>query len=95
MSFDVVHLAWESQSSTPVVYSTTSSGEQARCEAYILWQRVESVLTNVREQRVAYLLFHCGLTPNEIVHRCAHEFVDVQEVFHLRSIIMKKLIHIV
>ncbi len=85
--------AWEHSHNTSTVRTATS--EHTRQEAHTLWQRVEGVLANAREQRVAYLLFHCGLTPQEIVQRCTREFPEIQEVLSLRYIIMKKLVHVV
>jgi len=67
-------------------------GEKGERDANKLWQSVQHLLPNLAEQRVAYLLFHCGLTPNEIVRRCPDEFSDVQEVQRLRCAIMKKLV---
>ena len=61
-------------------------------DAQKIWQRIEQILMNGRELRVAYLLFHCGLTPNEIVHRSPQEFADLQEILTLRCSLMKKLI---
>lgn len=95
-------IAWNSSHAISSMQTNTKHGEhldpiveQAHYEAYMLWQRIEHVLTEAREQRVAYLLFHCGLTPQEIVKRCASEFTDIQEVLSVRCAIMKKLIHIV
>ncbi|GAC1424961.1 MAG: hypothetical protein NVS4B1_02060 [Ktedonobacteraceae bacterium] len=95
-------VAWNSSHTTSIVQTCArhkeqagSIAEQASREAYILWQRIECVLVDTREQRVAYLLFHCGLTPHEIVQRCVGEFNDIQEVLSLRCAIMKKLISIV
>ena len=34
----------------------------------VVWERLQPHLLNVREQRLVYLLFHCGLKPQEIVH---------------------------
>lgn len=49
-------------------------------------------LSNPREQRLAYLLFHCGLSPREIVQRCPQEFRDVQEISRLRRSILEHLL---
>lgn len=95
MSSNKIPLSWYPSLDTSNAQISLRGGEQARNEAYTLWQLVERVLTNTREQRVAYLLFHCALTPNEIVQRCALEFPDIQEVHSLRCAIMKKLISIV
>lgn len=52
---------------------------------------IEKKLSNVRERRLAYLLFHYALTPEEIVGHFPHEFSDVCEISHLRRNIMKLL----
>ncbi len=96
MSFGATHQVGKSSYATPVAHLLTSSDEQketlTEChEAQKTWHAIEHILANAREQRIAYLLFHCGLTPNEIVHRCPQEFTDLQEVLHLRCSVMKKL----
>lgn len=48
-----------------------------------LWDAIVSVLQNVREQRVVYLLYHCGLKPREIMQRCPDEFESEQEIYRL------------
>lgn len=67
----------------PVVESYENGGE--------LWEIIQSILPNEREQRVAYLLFHCGLQPREIVRYCPQEFSNVQEISHLRRNIIEQL----
>ena len=57
-----------------------------------LWEVVKSMLSSMREVRVAYLLFHCGLKPREIVLHCPQEFGDVQEVYRLRRNIIERLL---
>jgi integrase len=47
------------------------------------WSVVESILINPREQRVIYLLYHCGLKPREIIQHCPGEFADEQEIYRL------------
>jgi hypothetical protein len=64
---------------------------QDRDQAARLWEQVTLLLPSQREQRVAYLLYHCGLSPAEIVHLCPREFPDVEEVSHLRSTVFKRL----
>src|SRR5947208_3678665 len=39
-----------------------------------IWDILHMILSNPREQRLAYLLFHCGLKPREIVHFCSQEW---------------------
>ncbi len=57
------------------------------------WGLLKTILPNVREQRLAYLLFHCGLGPEEIVRFCPHEFSDIREIYRLRHHIMERLLH--
>lgn len=56
-----------------------------------LWDIIMSMLPNAREQRLAYLLYHCGLKPREILQRCPNEFSDVQEIYHLTRNITERL----
>ena len=58
-----------------------------------LWETIQALVSDVREQRVAYLLYHCGLKPGEIVRACPREFSDVQEISHLRCNILERLLH--
>lgn len=58
-----------------------------------VWNTLQKILPDAREQRLAYLLFHCGLKPKEIIHSCGQEFHDVQEIYHLRYNIMTRLLH--
>jgi hypothetical protein len=57
-----------------------------------LWEIMQRMLPNEREQRMAYLLFHCNLHPEEIVRGNPHEFSDVQEVVRLRRDIIAQLV---
>ncbi len=50
-----------------------------------------SVLSDERERRVAYLLYHCGLKPVEIVRTYPQEFNDVQEIHHVRRVVIEKM----
>jgi hypothetical protein len=56
-----------------------------------LWDRLQARLPNRREQRLAYLLYSCGLEPAEIVRGSPQEWSDVQEVARLRRIILARL----
>jgi hypothetical protein len=56
-----------------------------------LWEVIASLLPDERTRRVAYLLFHCGLKPREIVHFCPEEFSDVQEIDRRRPLRRTKL----
>ena len=46
-------------------------------------------------QRLAYLLFHWGLKPREIVHVCSPEWSSVPEISALRRTIMERVLHLV
>jgi hypothetical protein len=71
-------------SEAPSVLDQTNSSE--------IWEIVQTILPNEREQRLAYLLFHCGLRPREIVRCCQGEWNDVQEISRLRHTIVERLL---
>jgi hypothetical protein len=56
------------------------------------WNNLTMMLPSPLEQRLAYLLFHCGLKPREIVHVCPQEFSDVQEIYRLQYNITERLL---
>jgi hypothetical protein len=60
-------------------------------EGYVLWNTLKKLLPDEHEQRLAYLLYYCGLKPREIVIRCATEFDDVKEIYRLNHNIVEKL----
>ena len=57
-----------------------------------LWEVIRSLLPHPQEQRLAYLHFHCGLKPREVVHSCPGEFSSVEEIYHLRCTIFERLL---
>ncbi len=57
-----------------------------------LWERIQRLFPDVRERRVAYLLFHCNLSPRDILHHAPQEFRDVQEICHLRHHILERVL---
>jgi len=59
--------------------------------SYELWEIVKSLLPNKRERRLAYLMYVGGLKPREIIHLCANEFSDIQEVYRLHRNIIERL----
>ena len=61
-------------------------------ESSELWEVLQTMLPNQREQRLAYLLFHCGLKSREIVRFCPQEFSDIQEIYRMRRSIMERLL---
>jgi hypothetical protein len=58
-----------------------------------VWKILQRVLPSEREQRLAYLLYHCNLKPREIVSFCQEEWPDVQEIYRLRRNIVVRLLH--
>jgi hypothetical protein len=56
-----------------------------------MWEVLQTMLPTQREQRLAYLLYHCGLKPREIVRFCPQEWSDVREIYHLRRSILERL----
>lgn len=56
-----------------------------------VWDKLQTLLSNERERRLAYLLYHCGLKPAEIVRGFPQEWSDVREVARLRCIIFERL----
>ncbi len=58
-----------------------------------VWEILQTMLSKERELRLAYLLFHCGLKPREILCFCPQEWSDVREIYHLRRNIMERLLH--
>jgi hypothetical protein len=72
-------------SEEPSVQDQTNSSE--------IWEIVQTLLPSEREQRLAYLLFHCGLGEDEIVQGLPQEWSDAQEVHHLRCHLLKRLLH--
>lgn len=57
-----------------------------------LWEVLQRLFPDVREQRVAYLLFQCNLSPGEIFSFTPQEFSDVQEIHHLRASIFQRIL---
>ena len=62
-------------------------------DAHQLWERIQGLFPDVREQRVAYLLFHCNLSPRAIFCLAPQQFRDVQEVCHVRRHILERILH--
>jgi hypothetical protein len=63
-----------------------------RAASLQVWQVLQSLLPDAREQRLAYLLYQCGLSPREIVRFCPQEWNDVQEIYYLRRNILERLL---
>ena len=71
--------------------STGASFVDSHSNSQEVWEIVQGKLSDLREQRLAYLLFHCGLKPGEIVRSCPQEFSDMREISLLRLKIMNQL----
>jgi hypothetical protein len=61
-------------------------------ESNEIWEILQTMLPDRREKRLAYLLFHCGLRPREIVRYCPQEWSDVHEIYPVRRNIMQRLL---
>jgi hypothetical protein len=57
-----------------------------------IWDTIKGLIPGPREQRIAYLLFYCGLKPREIVQFCSDEFPEVREVHRLRRNVLERLL---
>jgi hypothetical protein len=57
-----------------------------------IWEILQTMLPNEREKRLAYLTFHCGLKPREIVRLCPQEFRDIHEIYRLRRSMMERVL---
>jgi hypothetical protein len=68
----------------PLVEDSTDTDE--------VWEILQMILPNPREQRLAYLLFHCGLKPREIVRLCPQEWSSVGEIYGLRRTIIERIL---
>jgi hypothetical protein len=60
-------------------------------ESNKIWDTLKKVIPDANEQRLAYLLFHCGLKPREIVLYCPQEFSDIHDIYRMRSNMMNRL----
>jgi hypothetical protein len=81
--------------SRPGVVSLQEPGEppmEDHPDSSELWEILQTLLPNKREQRLASLLFHCGLSPREIVRCCPQEWSDIQEIYRLRHTIMERVL---
>jgi hypothetical protein len=81
-------------SSCPVGISEYSSADRSiegTLESHKVWDWLEAHLSSEREKRAAYLLYHCGLSPIEIVKCCPQEWSNVHEVTRLRCLIFMQL----
>jgi hypothetical protein len=71
--------------------TSAEPGLECHPESREVWGWIQSTLKSERERRLAYLLYHCGLEPAEIVRGCPQAWSDVHEVTLLRCIIVVQL----
>ena len=87
---DTLRTSWRPQEiplplpGEPSVEDQTDSNE--------VWAILQTMLPNRRERRLAYLLYHCGLKPREIVQFCPQEWSNVQEIYGLRRNIVERVV---
>jgi hypothetical protein len=84
--------ARSSESSRPVPAEPGEPHLEDMTSSHEIWEMLKALLVHPREQRLAYLLIHCGLSPREIVRGCPQEWSDVQEIALLRRTIMERLL---
>jgi len=82
-----------SWSKVPSLPELSEPGARDQTDSLEVWEILQTLLPNSREQRLAYLLYHCGLKPREIVQFCPQEWSDVQEIYRLRHNILDRLMH--
>jgi hypothetical protein len=70
----------------------TAESAAAQSDNGEVWETLSKLLSDVREQRMTYLLFHCGLTPQDIVHTFPEKFHDVHEIALLRRTIIRRML---
>jgi hypothetical protein len=57
-----------------------------------VWENLLSLLSDTRERRLAYLLFHCGLKPGEVACFYPQEFSDKREISRFRHNIIERVV---
>jgi hypothetical protein len=68
------------------------AGEEDHEDARACWERIRGMLPTARERRVAYLLFHCGLQPEDIVRLYPQELGERQDISHVRRTVIGRLL---
>jgi hypothetical protein len=84
--------SWPREVSLPEPGEVGEPQVEDQDESFEFWEVLQSMLPNSCEQRLAYLLYHCGLKPREIVRFCPQEWNDVQEMYRLRRNIIERLL---
>jgi integrase len=79
--------------SRPVPDQVGEPGVEDPIDSNEFWEALQTQLLSAREQRLVYLLYHCGLRPREILRGLPQEWSDVQEIYCLRRKIVGRLLH--
>ena len=75
----------------PKRYEAEQSGATSSEQSEV-WEMISTLLPDVREQRLASLLFRCGLKPKDITRTYPQEFQDVGEISSLRCRLIQQLL---
>jgi hypothetical protein len=67
-------------------------GEEDQHDPHEMWEVIQSLLPDEREQRVAYLFYYCGLKPRQIIRFCPQEWSSVQEIYRVRRRIIERFV---
>ena len=71
---------------------SAEQGPRGNPQSSEVWNWVQATLSDERERRLAYLLYNCGLVPEEIVRNCPQEWRDIHEVTRLRHALIERLL---
>lgn len=71
---------------------TEEPGVEDQLDSHEIWEVLQTLLPNGRERRLACLLYHCGLDPQEIVQCCPQEWSDTQEISRVRHTIVERFL---
>ncbi len=85
-------LSWPGEVSRSVPGQAGEPRVEDQIDSNEIWEVLQTLLPSAREQRLAYLLYHCGLGPREILHCYPREWSDVQEIYRLRRKIIEWLL---
>ena len=72
-------------------YHSEEPASEDEYGSHEMWEIIRSLLPNQRERRLAYLLYHCGLKPREVLRLCPNEFSSIQEIYRLTRNILERL----
>jgi hypothetical protein len=76
----------------PQKASDSHESAAAQADSSEIWQRISKSFPDARKQRIAFLLFNCGLGPKDIVRTFPEEFNNVREIALLRCTIIGRLL---